>query len=372
MHRMHLHSSFITLLLILQSVELTATGESCDNGKGICIDVNEMSCFNGDGIVKTGYCSGPSNVKCCEPAVDLPQRCLSATGPALLPGSYEFTLRNQGFNDGHTGALVYIPTTFDPIRARGNLEIVVYVHGYENCIRNIVRNIADACNCSAGQDIRDAYNLIDQFERASVTANSINRIFVAAEVEYDKASDNPGRWADEGLFRAFLEELLVEHVSALPELAPLEMLTLKDVTRVRIYSHSGGYYVIGNMAAVGGLTTVVKELCLLDSLYADFDHFDNFVQTNLPNFGTNESQFRFSSLYTEDGGTYNNNVAMAARAQEWVKDEHCPEVYEFDNNNSSDITASQILQYSLLFKFSPLSHNDMPRTNFYDFLLSAL
>jgi len=359
------------LLLVLQSVQLIAsgTGESCDDGKGTCIDTDKSECFDGEGYVKTGYCAGPSNIKCCESSIDLPERCMSATGPDLLPGSYEFTLRNQGFNDGHSGALVYIPSTFDSVKSKGNLEIVVYIHGYENCIRNIVRRSEDACNCSAGQDIRDAYNLIDQFERASIDTNKTNRLFVAAEVEYDQASDNPGRWAEEGLFRAYLEELLHEHLSNVMK----TKLSLEDIHRVRIYSHSGGYYVIGNMAAVGGLTPVVKELCLLDSLYADFAHFDDFVTSNLANFGTtNDEEYRFSSVYTADGGTYQNNVDMATRAKEWVKNAQCPEVYEFDNDGSIDLSAAQIQQYSLLFKLSPLTHNDIPRVNFYDFLLSAL
>jgi hypothetical protein len=283
-----------------------------------------------------------------------------------LPHSYEFILRNQGFNDGHPGALLYIPTTFNATASLGNLEIVVYIHGYENCIQNIVRDPQDACNCSVGKEVRDAYGLIDQFERASVDSGVSNRLFVAAEVEYDKASDNPGRWAEKGLFRAFLEELLVEHVSGIVE----SKLSVRDLSRVRIYSHSGGYYVIGNMAAVGGLSNVVKELCLLDSLYADFDQFDDFVLSNLNNFGTtDDTQFRFSSLYTEE--TYDNNLDMAARAKGWVNEYNCPEVYDLDNDNSTDISAAQIQQYSLLFKFSPLSHNDIPRVNFYDFLLSA-
>jgi hypothetical protein len=56
-----------------------------------------------------------------------------------------------------------------------------------------VRATADACNCPAGSDVRDAYGLMDQFERASVHSASTNRLFVAAEVAYDQANDDPGR-----------------------------------------------------------------------------------------------------------------------------------------------------------------------------------
>jgi hypothetical protein len=42
--------------------------------------------------------------------------------------------------------------------------------------------------------VRDGFGLIDQFERAAAfdATKSSNWLFVAAEVKYDQASDNPG------------------------------------------------------------------------------------------------------------------------------------------------------------------------------------
>ncbi len=72
-------------------------------------------------------------------------------------------------------------------------EIVIYVHGYYNCIANIVRSSDMGCNCSVGQDVRSAYGLIDQFERASTHQPGLRGwVFVAAEVAYDQANDSPG------------------------------------------------------------------------------------------------------------------------------------------------------------------------------------
>ena len=65
---------------------------TCYDGEGVCIDTSSTSCT---GILKTGYCPGPSNILCCVPEFELPQRCLGS-GPSLLPSSYEFTLNNQG------------------------------------------------------------------------------------------------------------------------------------------------------------------------------------------------------------------------------------------------------------------------------------
>ena len=67
---------------------------ACYNDQGLCIDISVMSC---DGLLKSGYCPGPSNILCCVPNISVPERCFGS-GPPLLPSSYEFTLKNQGFD----------------------------------------------------------------------------------------------------------------------------------------------------------------------------------------------------------------------------------------------------------------------------------
>jgi len=345
-------------------------GESCDNGQGICIDINTQQCMNGSGSLKTGYCPGPNNILCCEPPIQLPERCLISGGPPLLPNSYEFTLENQGFA-GHPGALVYIPSNFHDVNLQG-LELTIYIHGYNNCIRNIVRATEDACNCTANQDIRDAYNLIEQFEYAvthqSPTKQSgYKQIFIAAEVAYDQANDSPGRWKEEGMLKAFLNELFTKHMNTI-----IGDYTLEDMKRIRIVSHSGGYYTIGYMATVGGMNEIVYELTLFDSLYANFAQFDQFVTSHLSSFGVNTvTEFRFSSLFTTDGGTYNNNLAMEERAKTWVQTENCTDILSIDNTLST-LPDQEIIDYSLVFKLSNLSHNDIPRYNFQQMLLNEL
>ncbi len=116
---------------------------------------------------------------------------------------------------GHPGALVYIPSTFSKesqkiVRINAQLclflylrdffniaqELVVYIHGYYNCIRNIVRPNDQGCNCSNGGAVRDAFDLIGQFERAASAVGpnrGNNWIFVAAEVAFDQANDSPGK-----------------------------------------------------------------------------------------------------------------------------------------------------------------------------------
>lgn len=176
-----------------------------------------------------------------------------------------------------------------------------------------------------------------------------------------------GRWSEQDLFKKFLIELL--DVSS----PVIGLHGLDSISRIRIFSHSGGYYTIGNMATVGGMGAVVKELCLLDSLYTDFAQFDAFVQLHLCELG----KYRFSSVYTSDGGTYNNNVAMAQRVSTWLNaaNSSCvPDseaVLFVDNNSANQLSVQSISTHPLLFKLMGLSHNDIPRFSFHDFLVGG-
>jgi hypothetical protein len=343
--------------------------ESCDGGKGTCIDVNTQECYGGAGYLKSGYCPGPSNILCCEESSGLPDRC-KGSGPALLPNSYLFTLQNQGFS-GHPGALVYVPTNFD--KSKSQLDVVVYIHGYQNCISNIVRSVENTCNCSVGQDTRDAYNLIDQFEKASTDPTRVsfndsdtNLLFVAAEVAYDQSNSSPGRWAEQNMFRNYLNELLTVHMPSI-----IGSYSLDSINRIRIVSHSGGYYVIGNMAIVGGLPEKVKHLNLFDSLYTNMDQFQAFIDSNLDSFGTGKDDFRFTSLYTSDGGTATNNVNMAKKEKTIVDANQCSSIYYYENSKAKELSPEIISSYSMIYKLSGYSHNDIPRNYFKEFLLAG-
>jgi len=291
-----------------------------------------------------------------------------------LPNTYLFTLQNQGFA-GHPGALVYVPTNFE-LRSSaanmqeqaGKLDVVVWVHGYNNCIDNVVRSPNLSCNCTAHEDVRVGYGLIEQFESAATQQEKSHSLLVVAEVAYDLASDAPGRWAEGGLFRAYLDELLSEHMA--PILGGAE-LSSANVSRIQIFSHSGGYFVIGNMAAVGGMAGIVRELVLFDSLYADMPQFDAFVTANLASFGNSDAQYRFSSVYTASGGTAANNVAMAARAQGWTAATDQSDVMYSDDTLGA-LADATVQEFPLLFKLMDMTHDQIPQTQFARWLEDTL
>jgi len=359
----------------------SATTNLCLGDKDIqCCTLNTCSTPSGDGVCEqtslcnsqgstsiSGYCSGPSDLQCCIPEL----KVCKGTGLPLLPNSYLYTLSNQGF-PGHPGALVYFPTTFDSTNVSKNLEVVIWVHGYNNCIVNIVRKQEDACNCSTGEGIREAYDLIGQFERAAVYTMKSNRIFVAIEVAYDEANDDPGRWAEPNLFHNFMQELLEIHLSSESTGVGVP-LALADVTRVQIFSHSGGYFTIGNIAAVGGMPDEVRDLILLDSLYADFQHFDDYVQSHLSVFGTGISDYRFTSVYTATGGTYDNNINMEKRSENWIATNPNSAATLLDDMNLQIplLSVDQLLKYSLIYKLSSYSHDDVARNYLYQVMVGT-
>jgi hypothetical protein len=65
---------------------------------------------------------------------------------------------------------------------------------------------------------------------------------------------------------------------------------LPPFSRARLFSDAAPSRVRCSSAAL-------QEVVLLDSLYADFDHFDAFVRANLPQYGNSSAQFRFANVY---------------------------------------------------------------------------
>lgn len=60
---------------LLQTLLSTIYSQSCDTS-GICIDTSSQKC---NGILKTGFCPGGSNILCCEAA----QSCDNGKGSCL-------------------------------------------------------------------------------------------------------------------------------------------------------------------------------------------------------------------------------------------------------------------------------------------------
>ncbi|MGZ3429367.1 MAG: hypothetical protein ACXVCV_22100, partial [Polyangia bacterium] len=261
---------------------------------------------------------------------------LSATEPTdggtpAAAATYLLTLDAGAFppTSAHPSALVYLPRGFDPTPP---LSIIVYIHGFSNCVENIVRDAGGECTPDAGT--RSAYALTAQLE-----ATNKNAILLAPEIDYDLQTGNPGNLGTTDGFRALLTETLADLAG------PLHGATVADVGTVIVASHSGGYQTAAGIASRGGLA--VEELYLLDSLYGNTADFDAWAKAVGPGK-------RFADVYTNGGGTLANSQAMATRAQAWV-----PAAQLLDDRTTATLTDAEYA-HELIFKLSALSHDGVP------------
>ncbi len=261
------------------------------------------------------------------------------------PRTYLLTLDAGAFakTAEHPSALLYVPTGFV---ASPSVSMVVYIHGFNNCVANIVRPTASAQPCTTGGAVRNAYNLIGQLE-----ASGRNALLLCPEVAFDRASSDPGQLGVQDGFRALVKEALLQ-VQA--ELGRIEVDKLGPVV---VASHSGGYAAAAGIAERGGVP--ISEVYLLDSLYGNSDDFESWMRRDLGSFAGTAPRRRFATVYTDGGGTLTSNQALATRARGFVPD---TSVLVDDRTTATWPTATY--GHGLLFKRSALTHDGVPRYYF--------
>lgn len=263
-----------------------------------------------------------------------------------LAGTYLLRLDAGAFppTPEHPSALVYIPPGFDP---RPPLSVVVYIHGFNNCVENIVRKQGASCDPARGTPVRTAFSLAEQLQ-----LSRRNALLLCPEVAFDQASADPGSLGKPGGFKALLGEAL----QALPP--PLRDLTPREVGDVVLASHSGGYQAAAGIAVRGGVP--IRELYLFDSLYGSTTDFDAWVQSDVASFSSSAPRRRFADVYTTGGGTLARSQAMADRARAWAAADPGALVDDRTTSTWPDAT----YRHGLLFKLSELSHDGVPRYYF--------
>jgi hypothetical protein len=229
----------------------------------------------------------------------------------------------------HPSALVYVPRNFDPTPP---ISIVVFLHGFSNCVENVVRDAGG--ECTPGGGTRAAYALAAQLE-----ASGKNAILLCPEVLFDQSAGNPGTLGTTNGFKALVTEVLADLNGALGGAG------IGDVGTVVVASHSGGYQAAAAIANKGGVP--VAELYLLDSLYGNSADFDTWAKAVGPGK-------RFADVYTNGGGTLANSQAMATRATAWV-----PAAQLLDDRTTATWSDADYA-HQLLFKLSALAHDGVP------------
>lgn len=239
-------------------------------------------------------------------------------------------------------AVVYVPSRFDPSAPFG---LVIYLHGWWNCAGNVIAPKNGTCRPGGAR--HNAYNLANQLE-----ASNRNALLIVPELAFEQASSDPGRFVEDGLFFALVDEAL-SHLTD-----PLAGRTVWDVASIVLASHSGGYKAASGIVSVGGLQ--IDELYLLDSLYGLEDTFDAFIEEDPAAFTAAPPEGptrRFACVYTKFGGTLDRCQAMATRLRELAGGGL------LDDRTTATLTATQYVN-GLIFKRTGLSHDDVARYYF--------
>jgi hypothetical protein len=268
-----------------------------------------------------------------------------ADGASPPPGTTHLLQLDSGVfppTSAHPSALVYLPQGFDPTPP---LNVIVYIHGFYNCVTNVVR--ASGKSCSAHGTVRNAYNLEAQLEAAHK-----NVMLLVPEVAFDQANPDPGKLAVEDGFK----NLLAETLTKVPEVSGL---TVDDVGEVIVASHSGGYKAAAGIALHGGVP--VSEIFLLDSLYGSTADYDAWVNMDLSSFSGATPMRRLAIVYTGTGGTLTNSQAMARRAAGWMADVDATAVV---NDPTTATWTDASFAHGLLFKRTGLAHDGVPKYYF--------
>lgn len=273
--------------------------------------------------------------------------------PKLLPAStHTFTLKNAAFpaDTGHPSVLVYVPANFNPAPP---IAVIVYIHGWYNCI--LVCTADTDAPCSKGGPNRNASHLISQFEAAKK-----NALLVVPEVKYDFGGGDPGNLGNANGLKLLLDETLAL-------MAPtLGALQTKDIARLTIASHSGGYIATADMASKGG--AAVQEIWLLDSLYGEMPAFKAWISSNLGSFAGEKSLRRFFDVYTDNAGTLANSQAFAKDIAALLP----AGATSLTDDKTTATWSAAAYHKGLLFKHSALSHDGVTEYYFGQLVASDL
>ncbi len=271
---------------------------------------------------------------------------------ASLPGETVELVLQSGAVPGSAdrpNAVVYIPAGYDTSQP----NIVVYLHGWWNCARNVIRPRNGAC--APGHAARNAYNLAGQLESAKK-----NAILVVPELMFEQASSDPGALGQADAFYALIDEVMTQLGDKVGNMG------VWDVSQIAVASHSGGYIAAASIVKQGGLP--ISELWLLDSLYGNTGDFDAWVDSDddRPAFATRPFTMRMSDVYTCCAGTLANSQAMAGRAKSWFDDGSVV----LDDRSGRTLGGADYA-HGLVFKRSGLGHDDVPRYYFGQLLATS-
>jgi hypothetical protein len=153
---------------------------------------------------------------------------------------------------GVTGVVAHLPAGFD---AAAPIHLVLFFHGSGQCVAQIT--LSGDVICRPGARPRAGWDLASRHDDAAT-----NTVLVAPQFIL-WGGGTPGKMADRGYFRSFVEELLRDTLA--PGLGgPRD---LDDVADITIVAHSAGHMPLSAILDRQDLDDKVKNVVLLDALY---------------------------------------------------------------------------------------------------------
>jgi hypothetical protein len=268
----------------------------------------------------------------------------AATCPVTQGSTRTFQVPSAPFpGTTHPDVLVRVPPGFDACKRPG---LVVFFHGFHNCVTNVVGSVDSPCSPDGG--VRPAAHLADELDQAHV-----NALLFAVELSFDAATADPGQLATAGDFQALVDDVLAALGPSLGR-----PLLAADLDRVVVASASGGYEAAAQVVQVGGLG--VREVDLYDSLFGESAVFAGWIQSNAPRFDKARADgLRFVDIYTAGGGTEAPSLALAATTRAVLADAGLAGAQSDQQDGGAiDLTAP------VVFALSAAAHDDVPRLYF--------
>lgn len=256
-------------------------------------------------------------------------------------------LRHAAFPDSaHPDALIHVPDRFT---AAGPFGVVVYLHGFDNCIENVA-----APPPGIHQPPHPTANLIAQLD--SVAKNAI--LFLPEAGRHVRSADGGQLAERDGFLRLFREVL-----SRLRSDSPSFAAVADDVApHFILISHSGGYRLAAQIARQGGL--FIHELALLDSLYGSIESYDAIADEVLDDYATGRAPRRLVNLYRPTD-TAKSSRAQAERVRAELQRRGLDEkLLYFDDSEEplAEGTLDAVLSHLVTVKRVPTEHSDFGST----------
>lgn len=197
---------------------------------------------------------------------------------------------------GAPDAIAHAPPGFDP---RAPLHVVVFLHGYRGCAEVLASDAPDA-RCRPGDPPRPGWALAARHDEAGT-----NTLFVIAQLALWARDGSPGRFAREGAFRVFLDEVLA---ALEPELG--RRVATADLASLTLLAHSAAFETSLAILRSGGVQDRLRHLVLFDALYSGGPAFLAWV------VAASEAEPRtLVSFHGGRGTTYERNRDLARRAR---------------------------------------------------------